>query len=144
MYYCYYHFTKQEVEFEKLNVCPVSQSKQKVSGRPNLESSHISKHRGWRMLCHLRDQWHLIPATSKWFMIFTNSYTVGKECFSLFSKQCKVKSLSCVQLFVTPWTVAYHTLLFMGFSRQEYWSRLPFPSPKDLLDLGIEPRSPSL
>ena len=44
----------------------------------------------------------------------------------------KVKSLSHVQLFVTPWTVAYHAPLSMGFSRQEYWSGLPFPSPEDL------------
>ena len=40
----------------------------------------------------------------------------------------KVKSLSCVRLFVTPWTVAYQAPLSMGFSRQEYWSGLPFPS----------------
>ena len=44
----------------------------------------------------------------------------------------KVKSLSHVQLFVTPWTVAYQAPLSMGFSRQEYWSGLPFPSPGDL------------
>ena len=40
-----------------------------------------------------------------------------------------VKSLSCVQLFATPWTVAHQAPLSMGFSRQEYWSGLPFPSP---------------
>ena len=40
-----------------------------------------------------------------------------------------MKSLSHVQLFVTPWTVAYQAPPFMGFSRQEYWSGLPFPSP---------------
>ena len=45
------------------------------------------------------------------------------------SAKAKVKLLSCVQLFVTPWTVAYHTPPSMGFSRQEYWSGLPFPSP---------------
>ena len=56
----------------------------------------------------------------------------------------KVKSLSCVQLFATPWTVAYHTPLSMGFLRQEYWSGLPFPSPEDFSDPGIEPRSPAL
>ena len=56
----------------------------------------------------------------------------------------KVKSLSCVQLFATPWTVAYHTSLSMGFSRQEYWSGLPFPSPEDLPNPGIEPGSPEL
>jgi len=45
---------------------------------------------------------------------------------------------------VTPWTVARQALLFMGFSRQEYWSGLPFPPPGDLPDLGIEPVSPAL
>ena len=53
----------------------------------------------------------------------------------------KVKSLSHIQLFATPWTVAYQSPLSMGFSRQEYWSGLPFPSPGDLPDSGIEPGS---
>ena len=52
--------------------------------------------------------------------------------------------LSHVQLFVTPWTVAHQAPLSMGFSRQEYWSGLPFPSPGDLPDPGIEPASPAL
>ena len=56
----------------------------------------------------------------------------------------KVRSLSCVRLFVTPWTVAYQAPLPMGFSKQEYWSGLPFPSPRDLPDPGIEPRSSAL
>ena len=56
----------------------------------------------------------------------------------------EVKSLSCVRLFATPWTVAYQASLSMGFSRQEYWSGLPFPSPGDLPDPGIKPRSPTL
>ena len=55
----------------------------------------------------------------------------------------EVKSLSRVWLFATPWTVAYQAPS-MGFSRQEYWSGLPFPSPGDLPDPGIEPRSPEL
>ena len=46
--------------------------------------------------------------------------------------------------FVTPWTVAHQAPQPMGFSRQEYWSGLPFPSPEDLLDPGIEPQLPSL
>ena len=54
----------------------------------------------------------------------------------------KVKSLSRVQLFSTPWTVAYQAPLFMGFSRQECWSGLPFSSPGDLSDPGIKPASP--
>ena len=51
---------------------------------------------------------------------------------------------SCVQLFATPWTVAHQAPLSMGFSRQEYWSGLPFPSPGDLPDPAIEPQSPTL
>ena len=56
----------------------------------------------------------------------------------------KVKLLSRVRLFATPWTVAYQAPPSMGFSRQECWSGLPFPSPGDLPDLGIEPGSPTL
>ena len=56
-------------------------------------------------------------------------------------KWSEVKSLSRVRLFVTPWTVAHQALLSMGFSRQEYWSGLPFPSPGDLPNPVIEPRS---
>ena len=55
-----------------------------------------------------------------------------------------LKSLSCVLLFVTPWTVAYQAPPSMEFSRQEYWSGLPFPSPGDLPDPRIEPGSPAL
>ena len=55
-----------------------------------------------------------------------------------------VKSLSHVQLFATPWTVAYEAPPSIGFSRQEYWSGLPFPSLGDLPNPGIEPRSPAL
>ena len=53
----------------------------------------------------------------------------------------KVKSLSRVRLFATPWIVAYQAPPSMGFSRQEYWSVLPFPSPGDLPNPGIEPWS---
>ena len=51
-----------------------------------------------------------------------------------------VQSLSRVQLFATPWTIAYQASPSMGFSGQENWSGLPFPSPGDLPDPGIEPR----
>ena len=56
----------------------------------------------------------------------------------------KVKSLRCVLLFATPWTVAQQTALSMGVSRKEYWNGLPFPPPGDLPDPGIEPTSPAL
>ena len=52
--------------------------------------------------------------------------------------------LSCVQLCVIPWTVAHKAPLSMRFSRQEYWSRLPFPSPGDIPDPEIKPASPAL
>ena len=50
---------------------------------------------------------------------------------------------SCLTL-MTPWTVACQVPLSVGFSRQESWSELPFPSPGDLPNPGIEPRSPAL
>ena len=61
----------------------------------------------------------------------------------MFSDPC-VCVLSCILLFGTPWAVAHQAPLSMGFSRQEYCSGLPFPSPEDLPDLGIKARSPVL
>ena len=62
-----------------------------------------------------------------------------KYC-KLFSRECeKWKSLSCVRLFETPWIIQS-----MEFSRPEYWSGYPFPSPRHLPNLGVEPRSPAL
>ena len=55
-----------------------------------------------------------------------------------------MKSLSRVRLFATPWTVAYQAPQYMEFSRQEYWSGLPFPSPGDLPNPRTEPGSPAL
>ena len=60
------------------------------------------------------------------------------------SVKVKVKLLSRVWLFATLWTVAYQATPSVGFSRQAYWSGLPFPSPGDLPNPGIEPRSPTL
>ena len=54
------------------------------------------------------------------------------------------ESRSVMSDFLQPQTVAYETSPSMGFSRQEYWSGLPFPSPGDLPDPGFEPRSPAL
>ena len=56
----------------------------------------------------------------------------------------KMKLFSRVRLFVIPWTVALQAPLSMGFSRQEYWSGLPFPSPGELPNPGIKPVSPAL
>ena len=59
-------------------------------------------------------------------------------------QKSKCQLLSCVRLFATPWTVAHQAPPFLEFSRQEYWSGLPFPSPGDLPDPGIKSRSPVL
>ena len=58
--------------------------------------------------------------------------------------EVKVKSLSPVRLFATPWTIVPQAPPSMEFFRQEYWSGLPFPPPGDLPDPGIEPGSPVL
>ena len=55
-----------------------------------------------------------------------------------------MRVLSHVQLFTTPWTVVHQAPLSLGFSRQEYWCSLPFPSPGDLPDPGMELESPAL
>jgi len=59
-------------------------------------------------------------------------------------EKVKVKLLSHVRLFATPWTIAYQALPSLGFSRQEYCNGLPFPSPGDFPNPGIEPGSPTL
>ena len=74
------------------------------------------------------------------FYIFTFPPAMNKIPFSW----KKVKSLSRIRLFETPWTVAYQAPPSMGFSRQEYWSGVPFPSPGDLPNPRLEPRSPAL
>ena len=56
---------------------------------------------------------------------------------------CIPNRVRCVRLFVTLWTVAHQAPLSMGFSRQEYWSGLPFPPPGDLPNPGIEPMLPA-
>ena len=91
----------------------------------------------------------------KWLKLFINKVPVPslfsdwkspvKKISSLERKWKKVKSLSHVSvwLFATPWTVAYQGSPSMGFPRQEYWSGLPFPSPGDLSNPVIKPRSPA-
>ena len=88
--------------------------------------------------CHILSQYTYVIAMS-----FTILYLLCSKLGSL-KKQVKVKSLGRVRLFATPWTVAHQAPLSMGFSRHEYWSGLPSPSPGDLPDPGIEPRSSSL
>ena len=74
-------------------------------------------------------------------LLTTNLISFSMSFFFFFLSIWKwsVKSLSRVWLFAAPWTVTLQASLFMGFSRQEYWSELPFPSLRDLPDPGIEP-----
>ena len=87
------------------------------------------------------------------YLIYKSAFTYNLVSLSLLWRKLpasfqrwewKVKSLRCVRLFATPWTVAYQAPQSMEFSRQEYWSGLPFPSPQELPDPGIKPRSPAL
>ena len=89
----------------------------------------------------------VLSKMSSWTVIASALYSISLiVCLSLEALRniVIVKLLSRVQLFVTPWTVAYQAPPSMGFSKQVYWSGLPFPSPGDLPNPGIEPRSPAL
>ena len=68
------------------------------------------------------------------------SHRVGYD----WSNLAAVAAASHIQLTAIPWTIAHQAPLSMGFPRQEHWSRLPFPSPGDLPNPGIKPRSPTL
>ena len=85
-----------------------------------------------------------LPGSSVYGILQTTMLEWVAISFSKTGLKVKVKSLSRVRLFATLWTVAHQAPLSMGFSRQDYWSGLPFPSPGDLPDPGIEPRSPTL
>ena len=84
-------------------------------------------------------EWMTCPLWSKWWALLCGFVVPWNDWTSE-----PVKLLSYVWLFVIPWTVAYQAPLSMEFSRQDYWSGLPFPSLGDLPDPGIEPRSPTL
>ena len=80
--------------------------------------------------------------TSVTMIYFCSSYERTQEsCFPCISVTCVLSHFSCVQLFVTLWTVAHQTPLSMRFSRQDYWSRLPCPPPGALPDPGVKPTS---
>ena len=94
--------------------------------------------------CSGWNEWLLIS----WSYLPTAYALQGKTCFPTIPTACVCvcvcvwKSLSCVWLFATPWTVAWQAPLSMEFSRKEYWSGYLFPSPEDLPNPGIKPRTP--
>ena len=73
--------------------------------------------------------------------VMISTYEFGEA--QIFSPCAYACSLSCFQLFETTWTAIHQAFLSMGFSRQEYWSGLPFPLPRDLPHPGIEPKFPT-
>ena len=79
--------------------------------------------------------WWTLGCICFWTMVFSRYMPRSGSAESYTHRQ------SCVWLFVTPWTVDWQAPLSMEFSRQEYWSRLAFPSPGDLPNPGIKPRS---
>ena len=100
--------------------------------------SHVNGHLGVSSFRHLCSSFNSFRIKLLWTFLY--------KCFCRhsFNFSVKVKLLSCVQLFVTPWTVVHQALLSMESSRQEYWSGLPCPSVGDLPYLEIKPRSLTL
>ena len=98
------------------------------------------KHKGAWLLQSMGSQ----RVKHDWRDLATLKHICALITLNHFYHHSKVRSLSCVWLFVTPWTIAYQAPLSMGFSRQEYWSGLPVPSLGGLPDPGIKPGSPAL
>ena len=92
-----------------------------------------------------QEYWSGLPFPSPGYLpnpgIEPRSPTLQADTFNLCTTREALELLSCVQFFATSWTVARQVPLSMGFSRQEYWSGWPFPSPGDILDQGINPAS---
>ena len=88
-----------------------------------------------------RDRTQVFCITGRFFTVWV---TREAHIWAYVWRKVKVKSLSRVRLFATPWTVAHQAPPSIGFSRQQYWSGLPFPSPGDLPNPGIEPGFPAL
>ena len=87
---------------------------------------------------------YVINALYHTLKIFNDIIKSSPESGHKVCMKVKMKSLSHVPLFATPQTVAYKVPPPLEFSRQKYWSELPFPSPGDLPNQGIEPGSPAL
>ena len=100
----------------------------------------------WPMACGILVSWLGIEPPSHTLKgRFLATGSPGKSLMSHFPEgPCAVLSRSVVSDSVTPWTAVCQAPLSMGFSRQEYWNELPFPSPGDLLDPGMEPRPPHI
>ena len=88
---------------------------------------------------YFSEAWLLVVIEISFECIYIMLFNQGTSC----DPACVISHSSRVWLFATPWTAAHDAPLSMGFSRQECWSGLPFPTPGDLPDPGIEPMSPA-
>ena len=90
----------------------------------------------------LQIKWHDAGKVFRKLQLGYDAFPVSK--FLGHQRVCVCQSLSCARLFATPWTIARQAPLFMEFSRQEYWNRLPFPPPRDMWAPGTELTFPAL
>ena len=106
---------------------------------PFIIPSQMTKDQGkkWK---HCHRSHRFVSYQSDFKIMARNKFKKVKQDGIILADNC-AKSLSRVQLFATLWTIAHQAPLFVGFSRQEYWSGLPCPPPGDLPDPGIEPTS---
>ena len=100
----------------------------------NLSTEQKQTHRHKEQICSCQGKWDGGEMDCEF----------GISRFKLLHIECVCQSLSRVQLFMTPWTVAHQAPLSMEFSRQEYWRQLPFSSLGDLPNPGIKVRSSTL
>ena len=108
-------------------------------------------HVSWKPSALKGDSLPLSHQGSIYIYIYTHTHThtyiythTERDIYMRVHIYSEVKSLIHVRPFATPWIVAHQAPRSMGYSRHEYWSGLLFPSPGDLPDPGIEPRSPAL
>ena len=93
----------------------------------------------WIAICHRR--WCVVPLGGTYGLALALFCGISSHWWWLPRSNDPLRGCVCVWLFVTPWTVAHQACLSMGFPRQEYWSRLPYPTPGDLPNPRMEPVS---
>ena len=104
-----------------------------------LHSSQLTVQVTWQVYNY--QELHFFPEKNKANVIDPTWCIWGLNCIMFVQHACVLNHFSCVQFFMTLWTIAHQAPLSMGFSRREQWSGLPFPTPGDLPDPGIEPVS---
>ena len=113
------------------------------------QNAHLFKYLLMFTVCHMKEQWNIL-LVSAWIRHTLSLPVLGYNSSDplphstrfpiMYMQACM---LSSIWLFLTPWTIVCQAPPSMGFSRQQVWSRVPFPSPGDLPNLGIKPPSPA-